>query len=86
MGRSSDTLGDLDVIVKGRGCFHILFERAIHHHRGKAMADRREARRIVIAVILVHHNGDMRVHLGEGLYHMAQHNITGIGSGAAASL
>ena len=50
------------------------------------MLDRRQAGRLVVAVVLVHAERDRREHLGERLDHPGQHDVAGIGAGAAARL
>ena len=61
-------------------------QRPVHHHRCDAVADRRHAGRQVVAVVLVQADRDARVHLGQGLDHAAQHDVAGIGPGAALGL
>ena len=50
------------------------------------MLDRREAGRLVVAVILMQTDGDVLVHLGGGLDHAAQHEVAGIGACPSAGL
>jgi hypothetical protein len=41
------------------------FQRAVHHHRGEAVADRRQAGGVVVAVVLMQHDRDVGIHLGQ---------------------
>jgi hypothetical protein len=61
--------GDLDIVVVGRRRLHVGFQRAVHHHRGEAVADRGHAGGFVVAVVLVHADRDIRIHLGQRVDH-----------------
>ncbi|MCY1303082.1 hypothetical protein D9M70_527740 [compost metagenome] len=69
---------DLDVVVVVRRRLHVFAQRAVHHHAGKAGADRSLAHRRAGAVVLVQHDGDVRMGLGSGQHHMAQVGLAGI--------
>ena len=55
---SATRRGDGDVVVVGGGRLHVGLERAVHHHAGEAVADGREAGRLVVAVVLVEADRD----------------------------
>ena len=76
--------GDI-VVVVGRG-LRIFLERAVHHHRGKAELDGGRAGGGAVAVILVHADRDVRVEFGAGIDDVLQHDIVGVGTGAARGL
>jgi len=64
--------GDVEVVlVAGRG-FAVRQQRAVHHHAGKARADRLQAHRRRRAVVLVHHHRNVRVGFDRGQHHVAQ--------------
>ena len=77
---------DPQIVVVVGGCLAVGLERAVHHHAGEAVLDRREAGRGVVAVVKMQADRDLRVHLDQGLDHLLQHQITGIGARAAARL
>ena len=50
------------------------------------MADGGQAGRFIVAVVLVHADGDLRIDLGERVDHLGQHDVVGVGAGAARRL
>ena len=52
----------------------------------KPIADCRQAGGFVVSVVLMHDDRNVRIHLGERLDHMTQHDIAGVGARAAARL
>ena len=67
------------VLVAGRG-FAVFAQAAVHHHRAKARLDGAKAHARRGAVVLVHTNRDVRVHLDRGSDEVAQKGLTGIGA------
>ena len=86
MGHFNDGFGDTDVILIIGGCLAVGLQGAIHHHGGEVGLDRRHAGGFAIAVIEMDANGDLRVNLGDGIHHMAEHNVIGVLAGAAGGL
>ncbi len=86
VGKFHHLAGDLDIIgVVGRG-FGVGHERAVHHHRGEAVLDGGGAGLQGIAVVLVHAQRDFRIDFGQCIDHALQHQIVGVGAGAARRL
>ena len=78
--------GDGDVVlVAGRG-LAVLLERAVHHHRGEAVADGADAGVGGVAVVLVHHHRDLGVELDRGFHELGQEDVVGVLARAAAGL
>ena len=77
---------DFDVVLVARRRLGVLAQRAVHHHAGEAGADGLHAHRRAGAVVLVQHDGDVGVHLGRGLDHLAQEGLAGVLSGAGRGL
>ena len=55
--------GDFDVVLVAGDGFAIAFERAIHHHRAKAQVDGALANIGALAVVLMHHQRNVRIRL-----------------------
>ena len=53
--------GDPDIVLVGGGRLAVGLERAVHHHAGEAVLDRREAGRLVVAVVLVQADGNLGI-------------------------
>ena len=81
-----DTFGDSDIVVVACRRLGVGLQRAVHHHRGEAVADGGQAGRFVVAVILVHADRDVRIDLGQRVDHLRQHHVVGVGAGAARRL
>ncbi len=61
VGKFNDLFGHFDVVFVGSCGLAISLQRAIHHYRGKAGADRCHTDRWRLAMILVHDNRNMRI-------------------------
>ncbi len=83
---AGDPLGDFDIVVVARRGLGIGQQGAVHHHRGEAVADRRQAGRLVVAVVLVHADRDFGVDLGQRVDHAGKHDVVGVAAGAARGL
>ena len=86
MRHARHAFGDLDIVVIARRRLGVGHQRAIHHHRGEAVADRRQAGGFVVAVVLVHADRYLRIDFGQCVDHLRQHDVVGIGTGAARCL
>jgi hypothetical protein len=86
VGELDGFTGDGDVVFVGRGGLAIGFQRAVHHHRGKAGADGAHADGRALAVVLVHDDGEVRVGFEGGENLVAQEGFAGIFAGAGRGL
>jgi hypothetical protein len=78
--------GDVHVVgVVGRR-LAVFLQRAVHHHRGEAELDGGGAGGRAVAMVLVHADRDVRIHLGAGVDDVLQHDVVGVGARAAAGL
>ena len=75
--------GIVFVVARGLGVF---LQRTIHHHRGEAVLDGGEARRGVVAMVLMQAERDVRIDDLQRLHHLGQHEVIRIGARAAARL
>ena len=78
--------GDRDVVLVARRRLAVVLERAVHHDAGEAHADRADARVGSVAVVLVHHDGDLGIELRRGQHQVAQEEVVGVLAGAARGL
>ncbi len=78
VGHLDHLAGDLDVVLVGGGGLGVLHQRAVHHHRGEAVLDRRGAGGRAVAVVLVHAHRDVGIDLGQGVDHPGQHDVVGV--------
>ena len=78
--------GDVHVVFERGGCLGIFLQRAVHHHAGEAAADRVDAHRRRCAVILVHHDRNMRVGFHRRRDQVAQERFAGIFARAGGAL
>ncbi|MCY1233654.1 hypothetical protein D9M72_462050 [compost metagenome] len=86
VGQLHHLAGDVNVVVVlGRG-LAVFAQRAVHHHRREAQVDRALADRRRLAVVLVHHHGDVRVGLDRGFDQVAQEVLAGVFAGARRGL
>ena len=69
---------DRDVVVVIGGRLGVVLERAVHHHRGEAGADRAHADIGRGAVVLMHDDGKLGVGLDRGGDEVAQERLAGI--------
>jgi hypothetical protein len=86
VGHLDHLAGDVDIVLvagRGLGVFH---QRAVHHHRGEAVLDGGGAGRGAVAVVLVHADRDVRIDVDQGVDHLGQHDVVGVGAGAARGL
>jgi len=86
MGDVGDRLGDADIIGPVGRRFAVGLERAVHHHRGEVGLDRRDARRRAVAVVEVHADRNLRIHFGQRVHHMPEHDVVGVRARAARGL
>ncbi len=91
--RHADGVRELDhflryfhVVVIRSDRFAVRFQRAVHHHRGEARADRRLAHCRRLAVVLVHDHRNVRVGFHRGIDQVAQKRFAGIFAGAGRRL
>jgi hypothetical protein len=73
------------VVVAGDG-LAVGLQRAVHHHRAEAQVDGALADVGVLAVVLVHDQRDVRVHLDGGLDQVLDEGLAGVLAGAGAGL
>ena len=78
--------GDVDVVVIVRRGLGVGLERAVHHDGGKAVLERGGAGRLLVAVVLMHAERDLRIHLLQRIDHLRQHDVVGVGARAARGL
>ena len=78
--------GDVDVVIVIRRRPGIGLQRAVHHHGRKAVLKRGGAGRLVVAVVLMQAERDLRIHLLQRVDHLRQHDVAGIGTRAARGL
>ncbi len=78
--------GDLDVVVIIRRGLGIGLERAVHHDRREAVLKRRRAGRLLVAVVLMQAERNLRIHLLQRIDHLRQHDVVGVGARAARGL
>ncbi len=69
---------DFDVVFVAGDALAVGFERAVHHHRGEARADRGHADGRRLAVILVHDDRDVRIGFDGGVDQVAQEGFAGV--------
>ena len=74
------------IVIVIRRRLAVGFERAVHHDRGEAEADRRGAGRFAIAMVLMHDDRNVGIHDHERLDHLGEHRVIGVGARAARSL
>ena len=86
MGHVHHITGDADIVVIVGGGLAVGHQRAVHHHRGEAILDSCGAGRLVVPVVLVHADRDVRVHLGQGVDQVLEDDVVGVGAGAPAGL
>ncbi len=82
MRHPRNALGDCDIVLVAGRRFSVGRQQAVHHHRCETMADGTEARRFVIAMILVQADRNSRVHLDQRIDHPRQHDVVGIAAGS----
>ena len=81
-----DALGDRDIVVVARRRLGIGLQRAVHHHRGEAV---RIAVRQVASLLpwsWCMQSGICGIDLGQRVDHLGQHDVVGVGAGAARRL
>ena len=78
--------GDVDVVGVVADRLAVGVQRAVHHDRGEAVLDGAGAGGFVVAVILVQADRDVRERLDQRVDHACEHDIAGIGAGAARGL
>ena len=86
MGDVHHALGDAHVVVIIGGGGAVGLQRAVHHDRGEAGLDRGHAGGLHIAVVQMHADRNMRIHFRQRVHHVAQHDVIGVGAGAARGL
>ena len=93
LDRSTDPMRHVDDAARDRGIVLVIgrrlavgLERSVHHHRGEAVLDRGQAGRFVIAVVLMHADRNVGIHQRRCLHHLRQHDVVGVGAGAARGL
>ena len=86
VGHVHDIAGDPDIVIVVGGGLAVGHQGAVHHHRGEAVLDGRGAGGFVIAVVLVHADRDVGIHLRQGIDQVLQNDVIGIGARAAAGL
>ena len=86
MGEARHFRGDPDIVVVAAGRLAVFLERAVHHHRGEAVLDRRQAGRDALAMVLMDAQRNLGIHQLQGFHHLGEHDVAGIGAGAAARL
>ena len=76
----------VDVVVEvGRG-LAVFTQRAVHHDRAEAQVDGALADRRALAVILVHHQRDLRIGFNGGLDQVLDEGLAGVLASACAGL
>ncbi len=78
--------GNSDVILVGSGRLAVGLERAVHHHRGEAVLQRGCAGRLLVAVILMQAQRNVRIHRLQRVDHLRQHDVAGVAARAARGL
>lgn len=73
-----DATADVDVVVERCGRLAVGHERTVHHHAGEAGLDGVDTDCRRCAVVLVHDDGDMRIHFHCRFDQVAQERLTGI--------
>ncbi|CFO28703.1 Uncharacterised protein [Bordetella pertussis] len=86
VGHVHHFLGDVDVVVVVGDGLAVFFQRAVHHHAGKAQVDGALTNRGRLAVVLVHDDRDVGVRLDGGLDEVFQEAFAGIFAGAGRGL
>jgi hypothetical protein len=86
MGHVGYRLGDTDIVIPVAGSLAVGLQRAVHHHGGEAGLDRGHAGGRLVAVIEMHADRTLRIDLGDGVHHVTQHHVIGVGARAARSL
>jgi hypothetical protein len=81
-----DLAGHVHVVVEAGRRLAVFHQRAVHHDRAKAQADGALADLGAGAVVLVHHQRDVRVHLGGGLDQVLDEGLARVLAGAGAGL
>jgi hypothetical protein len=77
---------DLDVVVEAGRRLAVLAQAAVHHHRAEAQVDRALADGRGLAVVLVHHQRDVRVGFHRRLDQVLDEGLAGVLAGAGAGL
>ena len=73
------------VVVIGR-CLAVFQQRTVHHHAGETVVDGRLASVGAVAVILVHHDRDVRVKFGCREHQVTQVSVLRVRSGTTRRL
>ncbi|ABA49009.1 hypothetical protein BURPS1710b_0998 [Burkholderia pseudomallei 1710b] len=81
-----DLAGHVDIVFVRCDRLAVGLERAVHHHAREAAADRRHAHGGRLAVILVHHDGNVRVRFHRRLDQVAQERLARVLPGARRCL
>ena len=76
----------VDVVVVAGDGLAVGLQRAVHHHRAEAEVDRALADVGALAVVLVHHQRDVRIALDGGLDQVLDESLAGVLAGARAGL
>ena len=79
-------LCDADIVIPITRRLAVVFQRAIHHYRGKARLNRRHAGCSVVTMVEMHANRDLRINFRQRIHHVLQHNVVGIGPRTARCL
>ena len=77
---------DAHIVVVVGGGLGVGLQRAVHHDAGEAVLDGAGAGGFVVAVVLVHADGDVRIDVDQGVNHTGQHDVVGVLPRAAAGL
>jgi hypothetical protein len=75
-----NSLSDFHVVGIGCRRLRIGLERTVHHHTGEALLNCRETCRLVIAMILMQANWNMRIQSFNSLHHFSKHDIARVGA------
>ncbi len=86
VGHVHGATGHVHVVLILGGGLAVLAQGAVHHHRGEAQLDRALAHRGAGAVVLVHHQGDVRKLFRGGQNQVTQEGRAGVLPGAGAGL
>ena len=81
-----DLLRYIDVVVEIGRRFAVFLQRAIHHDRAEAKVDRALTNLRAGAVVLVHHQRDVRVSLGRRLNQVFDEALASVFAGAGTRL
>ena len=81
-----DLFGHVDVVLIAGDGFAVAFERAVHHDGRKAQVNGALANTDVLAMVLMHDQRNIRVHLNRGLDQMLDEGFTGVFASAGAGL